>query len=140
MKPNPNFYVQKINQIVKDTEKVGEDMNPNYEEIRGLIDEDNIAELTEERQLEAVEVFKEGTAKYRDFLKTLSSLRAPARVMGAHKKFERSYQNYVDGCQDMIESISNEVDVKAFDAAEQKQDEATDEIASALQKITSFLM
>ncbi|MEL5938475.1 hypothetical protein WN865_02670, partial [Tetragenococcus halophilus] len=66
MKPNPNFYVQKINQIVKDTEKVGEDMNPNYEEIRGLIDEDNIAELTEERQLEAVEVFKEGTAKYRD--------------------------------------------------------------------------
>ncbi|MDN6732781.1 MAG: hypothetical protein L0L58_04615 [Tetragenococcus koreensis] len=132
MKPNPNFYVQKINQIVKDTEKVGEDMNPNYEE--------NIAELTEERQLEAVEVFKEGTAKYRDFLKTLSGLRAPARVMGAHKKFERSYQNYVDGCEDMIESISNEVDVKAFDAAEQKQDEATDGIASALQKITSLLM
>ena len=140
MKPNPNFYAQKINQIVKDTEKVGEDMNPNYEEIRGLIDEDNIAELTEERQLEAVEVFKEGTAKYRDFLKTLSSLHAPARVMGAHKKFERSYQDYVDGCEDMIESISNEVDVKAFDAAEQKQDEATDGIASALQKITRLLM
>ncbi|MDN6569054.1 MAG: hypothetical protein L0L19_09155, partial [Tetragenococcus halophilus] len=62
------------------------------------------------------------------------------RVMGAHKKFERSYQNYVDGCEEMIESISNEVDVKAFNAAEQKQDEATDGIASALQKITSLLM
>jgi len=140
LKPNPNFYVQKLNQIVKDTEKVGENMNPNYEEIRSLIDEDKIDELTEERRLEALEVFKEGTTKYRDFLKNLKSLRAPARVMGAHKKFEHSYQNYVDGCEDMIESISNELDVKAFDEAEQKQDDATDGIASSLQKITRLLM
>ncbi|AYW45719.1 hypothetical protein LQF61_08570 [Tetragenococcus koreensis] len=140
MKPNPNFYLQKINQIVKDTEEIGETMNPNYEEIRALIDEGKSAELTEERQLAAVEVFKEGTAKYRDLLKSLSSLRAPARIMGVHKKFERAYQTYVDGCEDMIESIANGIDIEAFDVAEQKQDEATDAIAASLQKMTSLLM
>ncbi|MCF1616908.1 hypothetical protein [Tetragenococcus koreensis] len=140
MKPNPNFYLQKINQIVKDTEEIGETMNPNYEEIRALIDEGKSAELTEERQLAAVEIFKEGTAKYRDLLKSLSSLRAPARIMGVHKKFERAYQTYVDGCEDMIESIANGIDIEAFDVAEQKQDEATDAIAASLQKMTSLLM
>ncbi|MCF1632434.1 hypothetical protein [Tetragenococcus koreensis] len=140
MKPNPNFYLQKINQIVKDTEEIGETMNPNYEEIRALIDEGKSAELTEERQLAAVEVFKEGTAKYCDLLKSLSSLRAPARIMGVHKKFERAYQTYVDGCEDMIESIANGIDIEAFDVAEQKQDEATDAIAASLQKMTSLLM
>ena len=28
------FYVQTINDLVKETEKIGETMNPNYEEIR----------------------------------------------------------------------------------------------------------
>lgn len=140
MKPNPNFYMQKINQIVKETEEVGETMNSHYEEIRTLIDEDKIDELTEDKQLETVEVFKKGTAQYRQLLKTLSGLRAPARVMGVHKKMEQAYQSYVDGCQDMIESITNDVDVAAFDAAEQKQDQATDSIALALQKITNSLI
>ncbi|MDN6639559.1 MAG: hypothetical protein L0L10_02130 [Tetragenococcus sp.] len=139
MKPNPNFYLKKINQTVKETEEIGTTMHPYYEEIRELIDNGKSDELTEEKQLEAVEVFKEGTAKYRDLLKSLSDLRAPARVIGAHKKFEQSYQSYVDGCEDMIESISNGIDVKAFDEAEQKQDKASDSITLSLQKITNLL-
>ncbi|GMA47804.1 hypothetical protein [Tetragenococcus muriaticus] len=139
MKPNPNVYVQKINQVVKDTEEIGSTMGPYFEEIRELIDADQISDLTEEKQLEIVEIFKEGTAKYRDLLSSLSELRVPARVIGTHKKFEQSYQSYVDGCQDMIESIINGIDVEAFDAAEKKQDEASDRIALTLQKITNLL-
>lgn len=132
--------MQKLNQIVKETEEIGETMNSHYEEVRELIDKDKVDELTEDKQLEIVEVFKKGTAQYRQLFKTLANLRAPARVMGVHKKIEQSYQAYVDGCEDMIESISNDIDVAAFDAAEQKQDQATDNIASSLQKITNLLM
>ncbi len=38
MRPNLGFYVQTINDLVKETEKIGETMNPNYEEIRQALD------------------------------------------------------------------------------------------------------
>lgn len=36
------FYVQTINDLVKETEKIGETMNPNYEEIRQALDKKGI--------------------------------------------------------------------------------------------------
>ena len=39
VRPNLGFYVQTINDLVKETEAIGEKMNPNYEEIRKAIDE-----------------------------------------------------------------------------------------------------
>ena len=40
----------------------------------------------------------------------------------------------------MIASLEGEVDVEAFNQAEQHQDEATDTIAFAIQRMTMLLM
>ncbi|KAF1302365.1 MULTISPECIES: hypothetical protein [Enterococcus] len=141
MRPNLGFYVQAINDIVKTTEEIGEKMNPSYEAIRKAIDEDKTAEITAEQLKETVALFSEGTVKYKDMLKQISNLRPPAKVMGIHKKFERSYVKYVAGCEEMTTSLQVEgIDVAAFDASEKKQDEATDEISFAIQRMTSLLL
>ncbi|EAA0289481.1 hypothetical protein B5H26_15270, partial [Listeria monocytogenes] len=100
MRPNLGFYVQTINDLVKETEAIGEKMNPNYEEIRKAIDEKKEAEVTPERLAEITRIFKEGTDKYRLMLEKISKLRPPANVMGIHKKFERAYMKYVAGCDE----------------------------------------
>ncbi|WP_368251466.1 hypothetical protein [Enterococcus sp. 2201sp1_2201st1_B8_2201SCRN_220225] len=141
MKPNIGFYVQKINDIVKDTEAIGEKMNPNYEVIRQAIDEDKLATLTPENLAETREIFEAGTGKYREMLSTIGGLRPPAKVLGIHKKFERAYENYVAGCEEMIASIKeDQVDVPAFNAAESKQDEATEVISFSIQRMTNLLL
>lgn len=140
MRPNLGFYVQTINDLVKETEKIGETMNPNYEEIRQALDKKKESELSTER-LETIEAsFKKGTDKYRLMLEQISKLRPPATVMGIHKKFERAYTKYVAGCEEMILSIADGVDREAFDASEKKQDEATDEISFAIQRMTALLL
>lgn len=98
------------------------------------------SELSPER-LETIEAsFKKGTDKYRLMLEQISKLRPPATVMGIHKKFERAYTKYVSGCEEMILSIADGVDREAFDASEKKQDEATDEISFAIQRMTALLL
>ncbi|WP_122645687.1 hypothetical protein [Enterococcus mediterraneensis] len=141
MRPNLGFYVQTINDIVQNTETIGEKMNPNYEKIRAAIDDEKINELSAEEIKETAELFTEGTEKYKEMLQQISRLRPPAKVMGIHKKFERSYMKYVAGCEEMIASLNAEVvDVAAFDASEQKQDEATDEISFSIQRMTNLLL
>lgn len=141
VKPNAGFYVQKINDIVKDTEAIGEKMNPNYEVIRQAIDEDKLTELTPESLAETTAIFEEGTGKYREMFRTIGELSPPAKVLGIHKKFERAYENYVAGCEEMIASIKEgKVDVAAFDAAETKQDDATEVISFSIQRMTNLLL
>lgn len=62
--------------------------------------------------------------------------------MGIHKKFERAYLSYVAGCEEMIQSINVEkgIDTDLFEASEKKQDQATDDISLAIQKMTNLLM
>ncbi|MFV0557613.1 MAG: hypothetical protein ACK5MW_03115 [Enterococcus sp.] len=141
MRPNLGFYVQNINNIVKETEEIGEGMNPSYEEIRQAIDEGTVAEVTPGRLAEITELFASGTTKYKLLLKQIKQLKAPAKVMGIHKKLERSYLEYVAGCEEMTLSLQEgKVDVHGFEAAEKKQDEATDQISFAIQRLTSLLL
>ncbi|MGM0125320.1 hypothetical protein IGI37_002718 [Enterococcus sp. AZ194] len=141
MRPNLGFYVQTINDIVTDTEKIGEEMNPSYEKIRTALDEKKTDSLSQEELADIRVLFEEGTDKYREMSKKISTLRPPAMVMGIHKKFERSYLNYVAGCEEMLQSIrSEEIDKAAFDAAEEKQDISTDEIAFSIQRMTNLLL
>lgn len=141
MRPNLGFYIQNINKIVQDTEEIGEGLNPKYEEIRQAIDNDALSELSAEKVASIVESFEAGTTKYQAMLQKINKLRPPAQVLGVHKKFERSYTNYVKGCQSMIDSLKNgEVDVEAFNAAEAVQDEATDGISFSIQRLTSTLL
>jgi len=49
MKPNLGYYVQKISNVIQDTEAMGEDMHPCYEEIRTAIDNEHVEEISPER-------------------------------------------------------------------------------------------
>ncbi len=62
--------------------------------------------------------------------------------MGIHKNFEKAYISYVAGCEEMIQSITTKdgVDVALFNASEEKQDKATENISSAIQKMTNLLL
>ena len=142
MLPNLGYYVQTVDKIVKETEAIGETMHPKYEKIREAIDQKKTAELTQAELVETVELFDQGTEKYRNMLKKISTLRPPAKVMGIHKNFEKAYKNYVAGCEKMTQSIQPEKGINAeqFDASEAKQDQATDDISAAIQKMTNLLM
>lgn len=142
MLPNIGYYVQSVDNIVKQTEEIGEQMHPKYEMVRQAIDEKKVAELNSEQLAEVVQLFEAGTKQYRAMLKKVSVLRPPAKVMGIHKKFERAYLSYVAGCEEMIQSIDIEkgIDTDLFEASEKKQDQATDDISLAIQKMTNLLM
>ena len=142
MKPNLGYYVQKINDIVKETEDIGENMNVYYEEIRTAIDEEKTNELTPERITEIRKIFEEGTKEYTILLKKASQLRPPARVMGIHKKFERSYVEYLEGCNEMVQSLDAEkgLDIELFNTSEEKQDKATDDISFSITRMSNLLL
>lgn len=143
MKPNLGVYIQKINDLVTETETIGETMNPDFEIIRNAIDSDQLASLSTEKLAEIHANFSQGTAKYVEFLAIIKGLKAPVKVIGIHKKLEKGYGEYVAGCQEMVNAIDPEnqqVDVPAFNAAESKQDETTDTIAFCIQRMTSLVM
>lgn len=142
MLPNIGYYVQSVDRMVKETEEIGEQMHPKYQIIRKAIDQKKTAELTAEELAETIHLFEEGTTKYRMILKKISQLRPPAKVMGIHKNFEKAYMAYVAGCEEMIQSLQTKtgIDPYLFDAAEEKQDEATEKISAAIQKMTNLLI
>lgn len=142
MKPNLGYYVQSINDIVKETEEVGEKMNDYYEEVRKAIDTGKAAELTPERIAEIQHIFQDGTKEYTKMLGKVTQLRPPVRVIGIHKKFERSYIDYLAGCNEMIVSLDPEkgVDIDLFNHSEKKQDKATDDISFAITRMSNLLL
>lgn len=143
MKANLGLYVQTINVIVETTEKTGEEMSPFYEELRQALDENKVETLPAERFDEIVEKFKAGTATYRNLSEQISRMKPPVKVIGIHKKLERTYVEYVAGCQDMVDSINTEtrtVDKSAFDASEVKQDESSETITFCITRMTQLLL
>ena len=142
-KPNLGFYIQKINDVVTASEQVGEEMNPSYEVIRQAIDSNSISELSAEELKNTQDLFLSGTDKYRELLAQIKGLKAPAKVMGIHKKLEKLFVLYVEGCQEMVDSINveaNSVNEEMFNASEAKQDEATDSISFCIQRVTQLVL
>ena len=135
MLPNIGYYVQSIDQIVKETEAIGEGMHPKYEVIRNAIDEGKQVNWTN-RLLKRSSCYLKKEQKYRAMLMKVSTLRPPAKAMGIHKNFEKAYLSYVAGCEEMIQSIDLEsgVDEDLFNTSEAKQDQATDQLTAAIQK------
>lgn len=143
MKANLGLYVQTINVIVETTEQTGEDMSPYYEELRQAMDANKVNEMTPERFDEIVNKFKEGTSIYRNLSEQITRMKPPVKVIGIHKKLERTYLEYVAGCQEMVDSINIEtrsVDQAAFDAAEIKQDESSETITFCITRMTQILL
>ncbi|MGY3703654.1 hypothetical protein BW731_10400 [Vagococcus martis] len=142
-KPNVGQYLQVINAVVTESENVGEKMNPSYEIVRKAIDDNELSELTVEQLTEIKNQFTTGTEAYRVMENSLLHLKAPVKVLGIHKKLEKAFKDYVEGCQEMIDSIDAEnakVDSEAFDLSEAKQDAATDGISFCIQRITQIIM
>ena len=135
MRPNLGFYVQTINDIVKTTEDIGEVMNPYYEEVRQAIDKNKVNDLTAERIAEIQAKFKEGTEK-------VGTLKPTPQVLGIHKKFQHAYTEYVAGCNEMILATDPEtgIDAELFNASEEKQDQATDELTFAITRMSNILL
>ena len=143
MKANLGFYIQKINDIVKETETVGETMNPHFEEVRTALDDKKAADLTKEQLATVKEQFTVGTEKYREMSEAIAKLKAPVRVIGIHKKMEKAYSEYVASCDLMVQSIDAEsgtINEEQFNQSEEEQDETTDTIAFCIQRMTSLLM
>lgn len=141
MKPNLGQYVQMINKIVTDTEVIGGEMHPYFEEVRTALDTDE-SKLTVGTLTAVHENFSEGTAKYQELATLISNQKVPVKVMGIHKKLEKSYAAYVAACQKMVDSIDPEngkVDRVAFDASEAEQDEVSGTVAFCIQRITGLL-
>ena len=126
MRPNLGFYVQTINDIVKTTEDIGEVMNPYYEEVRQAIDKNKV----------------NGTEKYELMLKKVGTLKPTPQVLGIHKKFQHAYTEYVAGCNEMILATDPEtgIDADLFNASEEKQDQATDELTFAITRMSNILL
>lgn len=140
MRPNTGFYAREINDLIQNTEQMGDKLHPSYEKIRNAIDHDQTADLDDKTLAEIHELFEKGTAVYRQLGKQIGLLKPPAKVIGNHKRLEKAYLQYVAGCQEMTDSLQPSLDQKAFDLAEQKQDEATDTIYKTIQKITNLLL
>lgn len=142
MKPNLGYYVQAINDIVKETEEVGEKMHEHYEEIRTAIDKNKTSEVSPERLAEIQGIFRKGTHEYQLMLEKVTKLRPPAQVMGIHKKFERSYIQYLAGCNEMVLSLDPEkgIDADLFNTSEEKQDKATDDLSFAITRMSNLLL
>ncbi len=138
MRPNVGLYAGKINELIKDTEEMGEKLHPSYEEIRTAIDKKK--EVDAARVSEIHQLFAEGTKFYQLNLEKIELLKPPAKVMGNHIKFKKAYRQYIEGCQEMTDSLVPEINAEAFNAAEEKQDQATDTIYKSIQKITSLLL
>lgn len=141
MKPNLGQYVQMINRVVTETEEIGGTMHPYFEEVRTALDTDE-TKLTKGTLTEVHEKFSEGTAKYQELSTLITTQKAPVKVMGIHKKLEKSYVSYVAACQKMVDSIdveSGKVNREAFDASEVEQDEISGTVAFCIQRMTGLL-
>lgn len=122
--------------------RTGEVMNPYYEEVRQAIDKNKVNDLTAERIAEIQAKFKEGTEKYELMLKKVGTLKPTPQVLGIHKKFQHAYTEYVAGCNEMILATDPEtgIDAELFNASEEKQDQATDELTFAITRMSNILL
>ncbi|QIL46083.1 hypothetical protein G7081_02870 [Vagococcus coleopterorum] len=142
MKPNLGQYVQVINKVVTETEEIGTEMHPYFEEVRTALDTDE-TKLTKGTLAEVHEKFSEGTAKYKELSTMINGQKPPVKVMGIHKKLEKSYAEYVVACQKMVDAIdpeSGKVDCEAFDLSEKEQDDTSGTVAFCIQRMTGLLM
>lgn len=134
-------YAQLINGMIQNLEDNQNDLNGDYERLKQALDEDKVTEISAEDYWAIQEHFQKGTNSYKDQLTKLQKGQAPAKLMGTHHLLLDAYESFVDGCQDMVDSMLDDrtIDREKFDAAEQVQDLATDKIGKYIQKITQLI-
>ncbi|WP_125766795.1 hypothetical protein [Lapidilactobacillus wuchangensis] len=141
MQQKARQYSLTINRVVSETEKIQEELDPLFQKIQKAIKADTVADLTADEYHEIKTVFASRTADYQDLADELAAAVPPARLMGNQKFLAAAFQEFVDGCQAMTDSLQADqtVDQAAFSAAEAAQDVATDKISKYLQRISSLI-
>ncbi|MFD1672929.1 hypothetical protein ACFQ5M_12575 [Agrilactobacillus yilanensis] len=134
-------YAQLINGMIQNLEDNQTDLNSDYERLKEAIEADKVADITSDDYWTIQENFQKGTDSYKDQLQKLKRGQAPAKLMGTHHLLLDAYEEFVDGCQDMVDSMLDDrtVDSEKFLMAEQAQDTATDKISKYIQKITQLI-
>lgn len=130
-------YGPKLGDIIENTNKIGEEMNDSYLLVKKyLSDHKNEIDL-----LEIKEKFQAGTNKYKSNLSNLKSLKAPIKELGKHNQMISAYEDYVAGCQLMVDSLNDgSVDEEKFNESEHNQEESSDRVTKIVQRILTSYM
>lgn len=134
-------YGNLIAAVVRDMEANQEALNPKFEQLRAAIDADKVADFDAADYTATKEAFAAGTQAYAQQLAQLEAGQAPARLLGNHKLLVAAYTSFVTGCQTMTDSLGAapaDLDVAAFNAAEQAQDDATAKVMKYLQRVSQL--
>ncbi|WP_416353292.1 hypothetical protein ACNAN0_10940 [Agrilactobacillus fermenti] len=134
-------YAQLINDLVENLEKNQSDLNPDFEKLKAAIQQDTVKDIPADDYWQIQEHFQQGTNNYQADLEKLQHGQAPARLVGTHHLLLHAYEDFVAGCQQMVDSMLDDrtIDTKAFDTAEQAQDAATEKIGKYIQKLTQLI-
>lgn len=135
------LYAKTINQVMDTVESVQDDISPKFEVLRQALDDNKLASVTEADYQTTLDAFNAGTDKYKELLAKLQTAKAPARLVGNHKLLTGAFDDFVNGCVAMIDSMHDKpeaLDQAAFDQSEADQDDAQERIMKHLQKISSL--
>ncbi|MBA1434699.1 hypothetical protein [Bombilactobacillus bombi] len=124
-------YARILNEVMEKTQEIQEDLNPKFEQIKAALAAGNLTEMKSSEYLKIQGDFQKGTDDYARLTEKLQAVQAPARIMGVHLSLVEAFQEYVKACQDMIDSMKDDrtVDLAAFQASEQSQDQILDKIS-----------
>lgn len=144
MKQNDmNHYLPELTAVIQKTEDTGGEMNADFEKLRGALDNNTVADLSE-ADLEGIKTtFQKGTDTYLENLNRLEQAPVPVRLLGRHKQLVSAYRNYQQACQVMVDAIDPEkgtVDETAFNDSEHVQENMMTKVTSTTQRIMASVM
>lgn len=140
---NVNYYINALNDIAQATEEMGNSLNDHYEVMEKAITASDFSIVSDDEFTTTKEKFVEGTASYQENLSKLDDLQVPIPVLGKHKKLISGYRTFVEGCDEMTSSINVEkhlVEVDAFKASEEKQDQGMTQTTDMMQRIMQQIL
>lgn len=141
MQQKAMHYGLTINNVVENTEKYQEELDPLFTALKDKLTANDLASMTPADYDETRATFAKRTADYATLADKLAAAVPPARLMGNQQLLVAAYRDFVAGCQAMTDSLGpdKKVDEAQFSAAEQQQDAATEKISKYLQRITNLV-
>ncbi|KRM54357.1 hypothetical protein [Lacticaseibacillus sharpeae] len=130
-------YGYTINNVMSRTDELQDELNPLFIQLREAIDNNKVDDFKKDDYEDIRSKFAAGTAEYAEMLKKFESAQVPARFIGNHKLLTKAFASFVEGCQQMTDSLGDDkqIDVDSFNAAEKQQDEASEKVSKFLNKI-----
>ncbi|RHW45132.1 hypothetical protein DS832_08450 [Bombilactobacillus bombi] len=133
-------YAHVLNEVIEDTQKIQDDLNPKFQQIKEALATGNLIDMKSSEYLKIQGDFQSGTDEYAKLTDKLHNAKAPAKLMGVHLSLVQAYKDYTQACQDMINSMKDDrtVDESAFAASEEAQDQILDKIGKYLMKMNQM--